>query len=202
MIVLGIVQSGLALSTISPTLSEQFGELVNLAVVTNVIPYIIALSALPVMMQAAKRPGVDISAQRGGGPGGDALQHLRPLRFGQGCGARGHAGHRDRLHDLGLYCAALHASGSKLRPKSPKRLNADDPIKGDLTCNAHDWIARTGIVFGSRSSLMASLAAAVLQIRLGSASIGGNPGPGTANGQADTWLSDRCAAIFLSGRVR
>src|SRR6478672_4387352 len=56
MIVLGIVQSGLALMTISPTLSEQFGKLVNLAVVTNVIPYIIALSALPVMMWAASVP--------------------------------------------------------------------------------------------------------------------------------------------------
>ena len=36
----------MALSTISPTLSEQFSALVNLAVVTNVIPYIISLSAL------------------------------------------------------------------------------------------------------------------------------------------------------------
>ena len=54
MIVLGIVQSGLALSTISPSLSEQFGKLVNLAVVTNVIPYIMALSALMVMMKMAK----------------------------------------------------------------------------------------------------------------------------------------------------
>ena len=53
MIVMGIAQSLLALSTISPTLSEQFSVLVNLAVVTNVVPYIIALSALPVMMQAA-----------------------------------------------------------------------------------------------------------------------------------------------------
>src|SRR5688572_9168117 len=53
MIILGIVQTGLALMTISPTLSEQFGALVNLAVVTNVIPYILALSALPVMMKAA-----------------------------------------------------------------------------------------------------------------------------------------------------
>ena len=52
MIILGIVQTALALSTISPTLSEQFGALVNLAVVTNVIPYILALSALPVMMKA------------------------------------------------------------------------------------------------------------------------------------------------------
>src|SRR6516225_5535163 len=54
MIVLGIVQSVLALSTISPTLSEQFSALVNLAVVTNVLPYIIALSALMVMVQAAR----------------------------------------------------------------------------------------------------------------------------------------------------
>ena len=54
MIVMGIVQSLLALSTISPTLSEQFSALVNLAVVTNVVPYIISLSALMTMMQTAK----------------------------------------------------------------------------------------------------------------------------------------------------
>ena len=56
MIVMGVVQSLLALSTISPSLSEQFGVLVNLAVVTNVIPYIIALSALMVMMKGAGVP--------------------------------------------------------------------------------------------------------------------------------------------------
>jgi len=54
MIVLGFVQTGLALMTISPTLSKQFSTLVNLAVVTNVIPYIVSLSALMVMMKAAK----------------------------------------------------------------------------------------------------------------------------------------------------
>ena len=54
MIVLGFVQSGLALMTISPTLSEQFSALVNLAVVTNVIPYIVSLSALIVMMRTAR----------------------------------------------------------------------------------------------------------------------------------------------------
>ncbi len=53
MVVLGVVQSFLALSTISPTLNEQFQVLVNLAVVTNVVPYVISLSALPVMMQEA-----------------------------------------------------------------------------------------------------------------------------------------------------
>jgi putrescine:ornithine antiporter len=53
MIIMGVAQSVLALTTISPSLSEQFGVLVNLAVVTNVVPYIISLSALPVMLQAA-----------------------------------------------------------------------------------------------------------------------------------------------------
>jgi putrescine:ornithine antiporter len=56
MIVLGIAQTLLALMTISPTLSEQFGALVTLAVVTNVVPYIIALSALMVMMRSARVP--------------------------------------------------------------------------------------------------------------------------------------------------
>jgi putrescine:ornithine antiporter len=53
MIVLAVVQSLMALSTMSPSLSEQFYALVNLAVVTNVIPYIVALSALMVMMRNA-----------------------------------------------------------------------------------------------------------------------------------------------------
>ena len=61
MIVMGVVQSAMALSTMSPTLSEQFSALVNLAVVTNVIPYIIALSALVVMM---KKAGVEESVYR------------------------------------------------------------------------------------------------------------------------------------------
>ena len=61
MLVMGVVQSLMALSTISPSLSEQFSALVGLAVVTNVIPYIIALSALIVMMQKA---GVAESAYR------------------------------------------------------------------------------------------------------------------------------------------
>jgi putrescine:ornithine antiporter len=57
MIVLGVVQTLLALSTISPTLSEQFSALVNLAVVTNVLPYIISLSALVIMMKSAGTTG-------------------------------------------------------------------------------------------------------------------------------------------------
>jgi putrescine:ornithine antiporter len=54
MIIMGVVQTAMALSTISPTLNEQFNALVNLAVVTNVVPYIIALSALMVIMKNAR----------------------------------------------------------------------------------------------------------------------------------------------------
>ncbi|MEM5314743.1 putrescine-ornithine antiporter [Paraburkholderia sp. JHI869] len=53
MMIMGVLQSLMALSTISPNLSEQFAALVNLAVVTNVIPYVISLSALFVMMRNA-----------------------------------------------------------------------------------------------------------------------------------------------------
>lgn len=56
MVIMAILQSVMALSTISPNLSEQFAVLLNLAVVTNVVPYIISLSALFVMLRNA---GVD-----------------------------------------------------------------------------------------------------------------------------------------------
>jgi putrescine:ornithine antiporter len=56
MVIMGVVQSVMALSTISPSLNEQFSALVNLAVVTNVVPYVLALSGLMVMMQNAHVP--------------------------------------------------------------------------------------------------------------------------------------------------
>ncbi|HOM14010.1 MAG TPA: putrescine-ornithine antiporter [Rubrivivax sp.] len=58
MVIMGIVQTLMALMTISPDLNQQFSALVNLAVVTNVLPYVIALSALWVMMRDGKvEPG-------------------------------------------------------------------------------------------------------------------------------------------------
>jgi putrescine:ornithine antiporter len=59
MVIMGVVQSLMAFSTMSPNLSQQFAALVNLAVVTNVVPYILALSALTVIM---KNAGVSGSA--------------------------------------------------------------------------------------------------------------------------------------------
>ena len=56
-----ILQSLIALSTISPNVSEQFGKLVNLAAVTNLIPYVTALSGLLVIMYKAQ---VDVGVFR------------------------------------------------------------------------------------------------------------------------------------------
>lgn len=53
LIVCGVLQTVLALSTISPNASEQFGKLVSLAAVTNLIPYVTALTGLLVMMYKA-----------------------------------------------------------------------------------------------------------------------------------------------------
>jgi len=58
MTVMAVVQSVMTFETISPSLTQQFAAVVNLAVVTNVIPYIISLSALIVMMQKAGVTGL------------------------------------------------------------------------------------------------------------------------------------------------
>jgi len=49
-----VLQSLIALSTISPNVSEQFGKLVNLAAVSNLIPCVTALSGLLVIMYKAQ----------------------------------------------------------------------------------------------------------------------------------------------------
>ncbi|WP_461240233.1 putrescine-ornithine antiporter [Paucilactobacillus sp. N302-9] len=50
MLIITVLQSLLSLMTISPSLSEQFTILVNLAVVTNVIPYLLSMASLQTMM--------------------------------------------------------------------------------------------------------------------------------------------------------
>lgn len=56
MLVIVVIQTGLSLLTISPSLNKQFEVLVNLAVVTNVIPYILSMAALAMMQRVAKVP--------------------------------------------------------------------------------------------------------------------------------------------------
>lgn len=54
MVIITTLQSLLSLMTISPSLSKQFTVLVNLAVVTNVIPYLLSMGALKTMQLDAK----------------------------------------------------------------------------------------------------------------------------------------------------
>ena len=54
MIVAGILQTLMAFSTMSPNASDQFGKLVSLAAVTNIVPYITSVSALLVVMYTSK----------------------------------------------------------------------------------------------------------------------------------------------------
>ncbi len=53
MIVIVLIQTGLSLMTISPSLNKQFNVLVNLAVVTNIIPYILSMAALVIIQKVA-----------------------------------------------------------------------------------------------------------------------------------------------------
>jgi len=54
MVVAGVIQTLMALSTMSPDATAQFNKLVNLAAVTNIVPYILSISALMVVMYKAK----------------------------------------------------------------------------------------------------------------------------------------------------
>ena len=62
MVTITITQSFMSLMTISPSLSEQFETLVNLAVVTNIIPYLLSMGAIIVLMKAAKRTGTELKS--------------------------------------------------------------------------------------------------------------------------------------------
>jgi putrescine:ornithine antiporter len=54
MVVAGGIQTLMAVSTMSPDATAQFSKLVNLAAVTNLIPYVTSLSALMIIMHKAE----------------------------------------------------------------------------------------------------------------------------------------------------
>jgi putrescine:ornithine antiporter len=56
MLILLAAQLVLALMTISPDLNEQFGRVVNLAVVTNLVPYVMSMAALITIQNMAGVP--------------------------------------------------------------------------------------------------------------------------------------------------
>jgi putrescine:ornithine antiporter len=53
MIIAGVLQTLMAFSTMSPDASSQFSKLVDLAAVTNIVPYITSISALMLVMNKA-----------------------------------------------------------------------------------------------------------------------------------------------------
>lgn len=53
MLILVLCQTALTLMTISPDLSKQFDMIVNLAVVTNLVPYLMSMAALMTIQKAA-----------------------------------------------------------------------------------------------------------------------------------------------------
>lgn len=60
MVIITAIQSGMSLMTINPSLNEQFETLVNLAVITNIMPYLLSMAAVIVIMKAAKRSGSEL----------------------------------------------------------------------------------------------------------------------------------------------
>lgn len=65
MTIMTIIETLIAFATISPSLMDQFNAIVELAVVTNLVPYVLSMAALPfILIQAgvpkAKRSGIYI----------------------------------------------------------------------------------------------------------------------------------------------
>lgn len=61
MVAITIIQSLFSLMTISPSLNEQFETLVNLAVITNIMPYLLCMAAVVVIMKAAGHESSELS---------------------------------------------------------------------------------------------------------------------------------------------
>lgn len=62
MVIITAVQSVMSLMTINPSLNEQFETLVNLAVITNIMPYLLSMAAVVVIMKAAQRYGSELKS--------------------------------------------------------------------------------------------------------------------------------------------
>jgi len=53
MTIMTVVETIIAFATISPSLMEQFSQIVDLAVVTNLVPYVLSMAALPAILSMA-----------------------------------------------------------------------------------------------------------------------------------------------------
>lgn len=64
MVTITVIQSLFSLMTISPTLNDQFETLVNLAVITNIIPYLLCMAAIVVIMKAVNHLGSELKTTK------------------------------------------------------------------------------------------------------------------------------------------
>ena len=64
MVTITVIQSLFSLMTISPTLNDQFETLVNLAVITNIVPYLLCMAAIVVIMKAVNHLGSELKTTK------------------------------------------------------------------------------------------------------------------------------------------
>lgn len=64
MVAITVIQSLFALMTISESLNKQFETMVNLAVITNIIPYLLCMAAIVVIMKAANHVGTELATTK------------------------------------------------------------------------------------------------------------------------------------------
>lgn len=64
MVAITIIQSLFSLMTISPSLNEQFETLVNLAVITNIMPYLLCMASVVVIMKAVDHVGSELKTTK------------------------------------------------------------------------------------------------------------------------------------------
>lgn len=64
MVTITVIQFLFSLMTISPTLNDQFETLVNLAVITNIVPYLLCMAAIVVIMKAVNHLGSELKTTK------------------------------------------------------------------------------------------------------------------------------------------
>lgn len=64
MVSITIIQSLFSLMTINPSLNEQFETLVNLAVITNIMPYLLCMASIVVIMKAVDHVGSELKTTK------------------------------------------------------------------------------------------------------------------------------------------
>ena len=201
MIVMGVVQTLLALvDDLADVSASSSASLVNLAVVTNVVPYIIALSALIVMMKKAggsrglfrRNTIVAVLLRRSTARYAIYASGLEPV-------TGRHDRHRDHLHHLRLPGAAL--LDPRPLPPRPAGGRSDEHARPDNP-GAHMQRA-VSLDRGTRRFGVALFVSALLTssrgLRAGARAASSTLERIQSSGKLTMWLLQRCRADVLPG---